>query len=144
MSEYTAEVTQWGAADDTTEERSYSGLLRYDALVFTWGHDDDGMYLDHDKDETINPSRTFIYNPQGERVAWSDSKDAPAIRTAINKAIHKAHRLCWPVRDRHGDPTSYLIDIEPDKVLFRYGMDDKPTEYQRRQDGSAIIPEQGQ
>lgn len=147
MSKYTAEVTQWGMWEDTVYEGAYRGRLHFDGLVFLWLSVNHGLGLDgngsHNPDSI--GSKTTMHNQQGKRIAWSSLKDAPAIRAAIDKAIDEAYTLCREIRDASGDPTRYLIDIEPDRVLFLASRQLNPNEeprlaYKRRQDGSVELP----
>ena len=139
MSEYTAEVTQWVMWEDTIYDGVYIGYLRSDGLTFQFKKDDYGMYSAEDADNP--PQRLRLFTLDRKLVAWTRLKDAPAIRAAVNKSINEAHTLCREIRDANGDPTRYRIDIEPDKVLFRASrqLNEEPTVYQRRQDGSVEV-----
>lgn len=136
---YSAAVTQYVIIDDIAEDREWSGTITAsDGLTFQFRQNDYGIYSDDAADHP--PHRLRLFTPDRKLVAWSDSKDADAIRAAVEKAIVEVHNLCKPVYEREGEVTETItMEIRPDSVLYHDRYANVSFSYSRRSDGSVDI-----
>lgn len=132
---YTAVVTQHDCHDDIAEWRRWRGTITSAEGTWRWEQREDGL-----DPQGYIPNRLFLgtTNPDNKQVAWSRTKDAPAVRAAVNKAIREAGDLYRPIRKEQEDPTTFYINIKPREVVLFYDGNTATT-YQRREDGSVDL-----